>query len=108
MGAFAGRLRSHQRRAWKGDCIGAHQQGDGCLQFHGWFGWELPGAKLLVLAGESSGCAGSVQRAPRVQGRSQGGALRRRGVQISQRDGLDVKSAELSYDASQDVKSRVK
>merc|ERR1712187_872426 len=66
--AVAGRLRGHQRGTWKGDCIGADQQGHGCLQRDGWSCGEQPCPKLLVLASKSSGCAGSLQCAARVQG----------------------------------------
>merc|ERR1712083_1203068 len=63
-----GRLRGHQCGTWKGDCIGANQQGHGCLQRDGWSCWEQPCPELPVLASESPGCAGSLQCAARVQG----------------------------------------
>merc|ERR1712187_775686 len=81
-GLVAGRFRGDQRGTRKGDCIGAAQQGHGCLQCDGWGCWEQPCPQLFVLAGESSGCTGGVQRASRVQRRSEGGAaLSHRGAQ---------------------------
>merc|ERR1712217_749024 len=80
-GLVTGRFRGDQRGARKGDCIGADQQGHGCLQRDGRGYWEQPCPQLFVLAGESSGCAGGIQRASRVQGCSEGSpALSQRGA----------------------------
>merc|ERR1711877_82941 len=71
--ADGGRLRGHQCGTWEGDCVGADQQGHGCLQRDGRSYWEQPCPEQVVLDGESPRCAGGVQRAARVQGCGEGG-----------------------------------